>query len=142
MLASVSESFWSPAIWLPPNITWQSFDSEPGYAQFYDLAYPFPLAIVLIAVRFVVERDIFRPLGKSLKIKDTTYRNPEANPVLESAYVARQKDYQALSKAAGLTERQIEMVQAETNGRKVSRGCAKIVHKNYDPLDQNQLINV
>ena len=108
MLASVSESFWSPAIWLPPNITWESFDSEPGYAQFYDLAYPFPLAIVLIAVRFVVERAIFRPLGKSLKIKDTTYRNPEANPVLESAYVARQKDYQAISKAAGLTERQVE----------------------------------
>ena len=108
MLASVSESFWSPAIWLPPNITWARFDSEPGYAQFYDLAYPFPLAIVLIAVRFIVERAIFTPLGKSLKIKDTTYRNPEENSVLESAYVARQKNYQALSKEAGFTERQVE----------------------------------
>ena len=108
ILASVSESFWSPAIWLPPNITWDSFDSNPGYAQFYDLAYPFPLAIILIAIRFMVERGIFRPLGKSLNIKDTTYRQPKANPVLESAYVAHHMDYQALSKVAGLTERQVE----------------------------------
>ena len=108
VLASVSESFWSPSIWLPPNITWDSFTSEPGYAQFYDLAYPFPLAIILIAVRLVVERGIFRPVGKYLGIKDTVYKAPDDNPVLEAAYVARQKNYEALSKAAGLTVRQVE----------------------------------
>ena len=108
VLASVGDSFWSPSIWLPPNITWDSFTSEPGYAQFYDLAYPFPLAIILIAVRLMVERGIFRPVGKYLGIKDTAYKAPEGNPVLESAYVARQKNYEALSKTAGLTVRQVE----------------------------------
>ena len=108
LIMSASEMFWSPTIWLPPNITWADFDSDPNYAQFYDLLYPFPLAIVLIAVRVLVERTIFRPIGQSLNIKDRKCRTPDSNPVLESAYVLRQKDYQALSQRTGLTVRQVQ----------------------------------
>ena len=119
VLTSASNYFWSPTIWLPPNITWEHFDSDPSYAQFYDLAYPFPLALVLIAARIIVERAIFKPLGHFLKIKDRTCRKPESNKVLESAYDTRQKDYNGLRKSTGMTERQIQrwMRQQKMAGR-------------------------
>merc|ERR1712142_258906 len=108
VFASLSERFWSPAIWLPPNITWDNFHSDPEYAQFSHLAYPFPLAFILILVRVLVEGAVFTPIGKALNISDTVYRLPETNTVLEAAYVGKQKNYKILSKAAGLTERQVE----------------------------------
>jgi len=108
VLASISERFWSPAIWLPPNITWDSFHSDPGYAQFSHLAFPFPLAVILILVRVLVERLVFTPIGKALNIPDTKYALPQANPGLEAAYAVHKKNYKTLSKETGLTERQVE----------------------------------
>lgn len=99
--------FWSPSIWLPPNITWQHFHSDQGYAQFSHLLYPFPLALVIIVVRALVERIVFLPLGKHLNIEDKKYGRPRTNPVLEEAYLTHNKDYRTLSTCTGMTEHQV-----------------------------------
>ena len=69
-MESLSQAFWSPSIWLPPNITWSHFHSRPDYAQFHHLLLPFPLALLLILFRVLLERGVFRPLGSWLGIPD------------------------------------------------------------------------
>jgi len=64
-------SFWSEDIWLPPNITWKSFDGDERFAQFSHLYYPIPAAFAVIAIRMLIERKIFRPLGLTLGLKDS-----------------------------------------------------------------------
>ena len=88
--------FWDPDIWLPPNVTWESFDTsqvvkeaviQPGqFARFGDLWYPIPLAVVVMAVRHVVERFLFKPLGVKLGLKDRARRGPVDQPILEKAF--------------------------------------------------------
>ena len=88
--------FWDPDIWLPPNVTWESFDTtqvvkeaviQPGqFARFGDLWYPIPLAVVVMAVRQVVERFLFKPLGVKLGLKDRARRGPVEQPILEKAF--------------------------------------------------------
>ena len=93
----ISSWFWSPSIWLPPNITWENF-KEPSvlnntviqpkdYAIFSDLWYPIPMAMafMLMILRWVVERLVFRPVGKLLGLKDNRQIFPEENKGLEKA---------------------------------------------------------
>ena len=67
-MASLAAAFWSPSIWLPPNITWADFDERPDFAQFHDLLVPFPFALILVLLRLLFERGVFRPLGSWLGI--------------------------------------------------------------------------
>jgi sphingoid base N-palmitoyltransferase len=47
-------------VWLPPNVTWK--DIEPGsredivYADYRHLIWPIPISLVIIVIRYVVER--------------------------------------------------------------------------------------
>jgi len=108
-MESLSQAFWSPSIWLPPNITWSDFDSRPDYAQFHHLLVPFPLALLLILLRILLERGIFRPLGSWLGIPNTPRHKPETNPVLETAFISKQPwDSTKLSRKAEMSERQVE----------------------------------
>lgn len=60
VLQSISKTFWSTSVWLPPNTTWEEI--QPGarpdvvYPDYRHLAMPIPLALVILAVRMVVER--------------------------------------------------------------------------------------
>lgn len=60
ILNTISDKFWSTDIWLPPNTTWA--DIAPGsrpdvdHADYRDLVWPLPLAIVMMAIRYVVEK--------------------------------------------------------------------------------------
>lgn len=56
--------FWSESIWCPPNKKWSDF--KPDSAQFNDLYYSLLTAGALIAIRYVAEVAIFRPLGSYL----------------------------------------------------------------------------
>ena len=67
-MTSISAAFWSPSIWLPPNITWKDFESRPESAQFHHLLIPFPLALGLVLLRLILEQRVFRPLGSWLGI--------------------------------------------------------------------------
>ena len=108
LIRTGKEGFWSPAIWLPPNITWEQFDHNKDFAQFYDLKYPFPMALILMLVRYLVERTVFRPLGKQLNLEDKRSKKPARNLILENAYQKKIKDYRMLSIKTDLTERQVE----------------------------------
>ena len=62
-------SFWNEDVWLPSNVTWDSFSWDGRFAQFSHLYYPIPAALALIAIRIIIERNIFRPLGLFLGLK-------------------------------------------------------------------------
>ena len=62
-------SFWNEDVWLPSNVTWDSFSGDGRFAQFSHLYYPIPAALALIAIRIIIERNIFRPLGLFLGLK-------------------------------------------------------------------------
>ena len=97
LVHGAAQWFWDPDIWLPPNVTWESFDTtqvvkegdviQPGeFARFGDLWYPIPLAVVVMAVRQVVEKFLFKPLGVRLGLKDRARRGPVEKPILEKAF--------------------------------------------------------
>lgn len=51
--------FWSEYVWLPPNTTWSVYDRTDGqvqYARFEHLYYALPTALLLLCVRFTLER--------------------------------------------------------------------------------------
>ena len=61
LLTQISEAVWQPTIWLPPNSTWSDIEL-PEKAQFGHLAYPLPLAFILMVVRFFLDRAVYRYL--------------------------------------------------------------------------------
>ena len=94
---AASQWFWSPKIWLPSNVTWESFDAMEEaddvqkFASFSDLAYPLPICVLMLILRALVERLIFKPLGIKLGLKERKLREPDQNPVLEKAYKTRRE---------------------------------------------------
>jgi ceramide synthetase len=71
LLQTLLDKFWNPDVWLPPNVTWA--DLEPNdkiaYADHRHLVIPLPLAIVLLALRFILERLVQIFWGKSVGCK-------------------------------------------------------------------------
>jgi len=128
MVRGASQWFWDPDIWLPPNVTWESFNSqqvvkemlvegtvvreaiiEPGeFARFGDLWYPIPLAVLVMLLRHFVEKYFFKPLGVRLGLKDSVRRGPAENPVLEEAFVRGSWEVDTLAREAGMTRIQVE----------------------------------
>lgn len=57
---TISNTFWSTKVWLPPNVTWA--DIAPGsrpdvqHADYRDLMWPLPLAAIMILLRYIVEK--------------------------------------------------------------------------------------
>ena len=127
MVRGASQWFWDPDIWLPPNVTWESFNSqqvvkemlvegtvvreaiiEPGeFARFGDLWYPIPLAVLVMLLRHFVEKYFFKPLGVRLGLKDSVRRGPAENPVLEEAFVRGSWEVDTLAREAGMTRIQV-----------------------------------
>lgn len=58
ILKNISEIFWSPSVWLPPNTTWDNIAPTPEnrYADYRHLLYPLPMAIIVLVLRFTLER--------------------------------------------------------------------------------------
>jgi len=52
----------SESIWLPPGISWEQLERE-NYAQCSHLIYPVFFAVILIGIRGLIVRLIFKPLG-------------------------------------------------------------------------------
>jgi len=108
-MTSISTAFWSPSIWLPPNITWKDFESRPESAQFHHLLLPLPGALLLVLLRMILEQRVFRPLGSWLGISGSRrWKSCEQQPVLEAAWKSGKWDTSHLSKTTGLPERQVE----------------------------------
>lgn len=96
LVQGAAQWFWNPDVWLPPNVTWDSFNEakvvqdsrlEPtDFARFSDLWYPIPLSIIVILIRYGVEKYIFRPVGLRLGLKEPRRRQPPENKDLETVY--------------------------------------------------------
>lgn len=60
LLQEISNTFWSTKVWLPPNTTWDEIapGSRPDveHADYRDLVWPLPLALILLILRFAVEK--------------------------------------------------------------------------------------
>jgi len=58
ILGNISITFWSPNIWLPPNITWEDIspNADNKYANYQHLIYSLPMAVVLLGIRYAFER--------------------------------------------------------------------------------------
>lgn len=60
LLQTIADTFWSTRVWLPPNTTWA--DIQPGarpdvvYPDYRHLMIPIPLALLILALRTVVEK--------------------------------------------------------------------------------------
>ncbi|KAL7288938.1 hypothetical protein TKK_0016901 [Trichogramma kaykai] len=108
-----SDIFWTPNIWLPPNVSWADIAPTPQnrYADYRQLAYPLPMALALLLLRYALERYCFAPLGRNLGIKTSRSKKATPNPILEKAYATKkikQKQIPALAKQLDWTERQVE----------------------------------
>jgi len=122
IMHDVSQWFWDPDVWLPPNITWDSFNQpkvvkdnvlDPqDFAKFSDLWYPVPLAIVVIILRSLVEKKIFKPIGIRCGLKEQRRPQPTPNEKLELAYRSfhklSQEQVQELAASTGLSYIQVE----------------------------------
>ena len=119
--SSISGWFWNEDIWLPPKVTWNSFNhphtvntrtfNPEQFAQFSDLWYPVPMAFIVIILRWVVERGIFKPVGIRLGLKDHKRLYPVQNTILEKAFRRLQslspEDLKSLSQDSGLSNLQV-----------------------------------
>ncbi|XP_055706310.1 ceramide synthase 6 [Phlebotomus papatasi] len=116
IVRNICDTFWSPGIWLPPNVTWA--DIAPGarpdvnYADYTHLIYGLPLALVVLSIRYTLERFWLAPIGKSLGIKSSRPKRAANIPDLEEAYSQcsriKHKTVVTLSKKLDMSERQIE----------------------------------
>lgn len=114
LLSRFSKWFWNEDIWLPPNITWEDIKKTDviKYAQFNDLYYCLLIAVVLLIVRFTLERFIFTPIGVYFGLKPSRPKRAPENHLLEKAFRVNgrigYKQIQGLAKQLDWTERKVE----------------------------------
>jgi ceramide synthetase len=122
ILSSLSSLFWTPDIWLPPGLTWDTLQQPHQvnnttiypdmFAQFGDLCYPLPLALLMLLARGLVERGIFKHIGIKLGLKDNKRAYPTKNTILEKAFKINPslhgEDLTLISQDTGLSSLQVE----------------------------------
>lgn len=108
------DCFWSPKIWLPPNITWADLvpNEKIQYTDHRHLYYPLPMALVMLLLRYLLEWYIFAPFGLSLGIKASKSKKVPYNELLERAFKnnnkMKYKEVVSIAKQTDMSERQIE----------------------------------
>ena len=74
--------------------------------------YPIPMAIMMMFLRWGVEKFIFRPIGLQVGMKDSRKSYPRSNPVLEAEFRKSKNPTQAaienLSKATSMSELEVK----------------------------------
>jgi len=122
MQSSQSSWFWNEDIWLPPGITWDTMKQPQSvnntiiypeqFAQFGDLLYPLPLALLMILVRWVVERLVFRTIGLRIGLRHYSRPYPTHNNLLEEVFKKNKslahQDLISISSQTGLSIIQVE----------------------------------
>ncbi|KRT86873.1 Homeobox domain-containing protein, partial [Oryctes borbonicus] len=95
ILRTVNQAFWSEYVWLPPNVTWA--DIAPGARQdvittdYRHLYFPLPMALILLTIRYCLEKYWFAPVGISIGIKNSRPKKAPTNPLLEKAFLGNRK---------------------------------------------------
>ncbi|OQV20704.1 Ceramide synthase 2 [Hypsibius exemplaris] len=113
-LKRISDFLWNESFWLPMNVSWRDLTHTPErpYPSFHALLYPIPLALFVYLVRLTVEKVIYEPIGRSLRIPCRKAHNVSPNPILEASYKWSRRlthaDILGLAKRCDMTERQVE----------------------------------
>lgn len=106
-----SAAFWPESLWLPPGTVWADL-AEPPHTIPKHLLYPLPMALGMLALRFLLERFWFAPAGVSVGIRNARPKRAEPEPALEVAYAAssklKRKQAAALAEPLGWTDRRVE----------------------------------
>ncbi|XP_060037587.1 ceramide synthase 4 [Erinaceus europaeus] len=91
MWSQLSEWIWQERLWLPPNITWADLEDRDGlvFAHPGDLLVALPLALALLALRFIYNRVISVPLSRRMGVRDQTRRPVQPNPTLERHFLKK-----------------------------------------------------
>ncbi|XP_076348835.1 ceramide synthase 6-like [Tachypleus tridentatus] len=114
LISRLNNWFWNEDIWLPKNMTWEIIrrQEKARYAQFNELYNGLLVAVVLIFVRYILERLVFAPVGIYLGLKATRPKRAPENPVLEKAFKANgripYKQVQGLAKQLDWSGRKVE----------------------------------
>lgn len=114
LLNAFSEKFWDKDIWLPPNVTWADFkpNDKYVYCDHRHLLYPFPMALVMLLLRFAFEKYWLAPIGISLGIKYKRAKKAPPNDILEKAHQSKEKlkhkQITGLAKQLDWPERKVE----------------------------------
>ncbi|XP_042334528.1 ceramide synthase 4 isoform X1 [Sceloporus undulatus] len=115
MALPLNEWLWCHEYWLPPGITWEDMKEteEIRYPQPRHLLLSVPLALLLVAIRFVFERNVAVPLSRKMGLREKVRKKVPPNPVLEAFYVVHRKgpnkaETERLAKQCDLQPRQVE----------------------------------
>ncbi|KAG8127062.1 hypothetical protein E2320_022125 [Naja naja] len=113
-MAQLTQWFWRQEYWLPPGITWEDMqDTEDiRYPQPHHLLLCFPIALLLIALRFLFYRQVLAFCSFSQN-QTVVRRKPSPNLILEAFYTKWRKNPQkeevsGLAKQCDLPTRQVE----------------------------------
>ena len=123
LMSSLSSLFWNDDIWLPPGVTWSSMQQPQTvnnttiypeqFAQFSHLWYPLPMALVMLMLRLLVERGVFKHIGTRLGLKDHKRAYPAENKILEKAFRRNQllssEDLISISEDCGMSTIQVRL---------------------------------
>lgn len=123
LFLQASTWFWNPSIWLLPNVTWSDLKSPENpqndpdhplirYPQLSALWNVIPVTALIIILRLLCEKFVFRRLGLHLGLKPL--RRVPTNNVLEEAFqlVAAKKmpkiNSQEMADKLGVPQRQVD----------------------------------
>lgn len=109
-----SSYFWSDRFWLPYPVTWDDMvlNSEMSRPVFHHLYLPIPMGLVLLAIRYSLEKHVFRSVGMKLGVKQTVVK-VAPNDVLEKVFMKKgvrlkSKDIESACKQLDWTEYEVK----------------------------------
>ncbi|XP_039713777.1 ceramide synthase 4 [Pteropus medius] len=115
MWSGLNEWLWQDRLWLPPNSSWADLEDRDGlvYAHPQDMLVALPLALALVAIRFIFERLVGLPLSRWLGVRDRARKPVKPNATLEKHFLTQRwktKEAQmaVLAAQCGLTLKQTQ----------------------------------
>ncbi|XP_016018630.1 ceramide synthase 4 isoform X2 [Rousettus aegyptiacus] len=115
MWSGLNEWLWQDRFWLPPNNSWAVLEDRDGlvYAHPQDMLVALPLALALVAMRFIFERLVGLPLSRWLGVRDQARRPVKPNAMLEKHFLTegwktKEAQMAVLAAQCGLTLKQTQ----------------------------------
>uniref|UniRef100_A0A8D1UQ24 sphingosine N-acyltransferase n=1 Tax=Sus scrofa TaxID=9823 RepID=A0A8D1UQ24_PIG len=115
MWSSLNEWLWQERFWLPPNNSWTELEDRDGlvFAHPQDMLMALPLALALVAVRYVFEKFVGVPLSRLLGVRNQRKQPAKPNATLEKHFLSggwkpTEPQMSLLATQCGLTLRQTQ----------------------------------
>ena len=95
--------------------------------------FPIPAAFVVIAIRLVIERNIFRPLGLYLGLKhlDTKPVTLAHDDEIQKAVLTGASDAPSIAKKTDMEERKVQRLIRRNRKKMLTLGRSRLFHFTY-----------